>query len=130
MPTFRNEGDVKREIKKLLKRHKWFYWMPAANAFGTVGAPDFLALRGGVFLGIEAKFGKNKPTAPQRAFGQSILAESGFSFVVNEDLLPVLERWMQRFDTSIEEVQAQRHMGDELGAEMLEDIRLLTEMLV
>lgn len=129
MSEFRNESDVKREVKKLLKRHKWFYWMPPANAFGTVGAPDFQAIRAGVFLTVETKFKKNKPTGPQRAFGQSLLAEGAFAFVVNEDLLPVLERWMQRFDKSIEDVQAQRHMSDELGAEMLEDIRLLTEML-
>lgn len=130
MPEFRNESDVKREVKKLLKKHKWFYWMPPANAFGTVGAPDFQAIRNGVFLGVETKYKKNKPTGPQRAFGQSILAEGGFSFVVNEELLPVLARWMENFDKSIAEVQDQRHMDDKLGADLLEDVRILTEMLV
>ena len=130
MPVYQSEKDVKREVKKLLTKHKWFYWMPAANAHGRSGCPDFLAMRGGVFLAVETKYKKNKPNGPQRAFGQSLLAEGAFSFVVNEDLIPVLARWMERFDESIACVQDRRVMPEELGPEMLEDIRLLTEMLV
>lgn len=95
-----DEGDVKKEIRKILNRHKWFWWMPPMNGYGTTGVSDFLALRGGVFLAIEAKHNKKQPTALQRGFLSSIIAEGGFGFVVNEHRLNHLENWLAAFDRS------------------------------
>ena len=61
----RIEKDVKTRIKKLLDDHDWFWFMPPANGFGRTGISDIIAVKRGVFLAIEAKFGKNPPTAMQ-----------------------------------------------------------------
>ena len=60
--TFLTEKDVKAEVKKLLNAHDWFWWMPPANGFGKAGISDFNALKKGVFLAVETKFGSKKPT--------------------------------------------------------------------
>lgn len=128
--TFLKEADVKAEVKKLLKKHNWFWWMPAANGFGQTGVHDFLALRAGVFLTVETKFGSNKPTALQKAFGQSILAETGFSFVVNEKNVHDFATWMETFDRACKEQEEGKQPSNEDGATMLNCIKSLTEMLV
>lgn len=87
-----NEGDVKREIKKLLKRHGWWYFMPPANGFGTNGIPDFICLRNGIFLAIEAKFGYNKPSELQRERMQEIRKHGGHAIWINESRLESLDK--------------------------------------
>lgn len=86
-----NEAGVKREVKKLLTKHGWYYWMPSANAFGTSGIADFNAVRNGKFLAIETKFGSNKPTALQRRFLDSIAEHGGLAVVTTERTLEELE---------------------------------------
>ena len=124
-PTYRIEADVKKQVKKLLDKHKYFWWMPAANGYGTTGVADFLAFRAGVLLAIETKFGTNKPTAMQRAFLNSIRAEDGFAFVVNEKSVETLRMFLEAFDA------AAALMGKppppEIGAAMLNAIAALTE---
>jgi len=95
-----NEGDVKKQVKKLLDAHRWFWWMPGANGFGKTGVSDFCALRNGVFLGVETKFGKNKPTTRQVAFLQSVNVENGIGLVVNEKTLDTFHQWLELFDQS------------------------------
>lgn len=85
------EDDVKREIKKLLKRHGWWYFMPAAGAFGKSGIPDFICCKDGKFLAIEAKFGYNKPKDTQKARMEEIRAAGGVAVWVNEDRLDTLD---------------------------------------
>lgn len=87
-----NEAGVKREVKRLLKKYGWFYWMPPANTFGRAGIADFNAIRKGVFLAIETKFGGNKPTPLQRQFLDSITAHEGLAMVVTERNLDELEQ--------------------------------------
>jgi hypothetical protein len=128
--TFDTEKDVKAEVKKLLTDHGWFWWMPPGNGFGTTGVADFNALKAGVFLAVEAKFGSNKPTKRQKAYLQSISAESGFGFAVNEKTVGDLARWLVMFDRSVEAVQKGGKMSDEDGAGMLDAIRALTAMVV
>src|SRR5512139_3635363 len=100
-PQYTNEADVKRQVKKLLDKHKWFWWMPPANGFGRTGISDFNALRGGVFLAVETKFGKNKPTHMQMGFMESVQAESGMAFVVNEQNLDAFAAWLDHFDNAV-----------------------------
>jgi len=125
----KNEKDVKKEVKKLLDKHGWFWWMPPANGFGKVGVADFNAIRGGVFLAIETKFGANKPTVHQVAFLSSVIAEDGFGFVVNEKRLDWLSKWMDAFDKSATGVAAGKQPTPEDGAVMLDAIREMTHEL-
>ena len=122
-----NEKDVKREVKKLLDLHKWFWWMPPANAFGKSGISDFHALRDGVFMVIETKHGKNIPTAMQKGFLNSIAAESGFSFVVDDHTMTWFAVWLQAFDASIEATTQSKEPLPEDGAAMLNAMKALTE---
>jgi len=125
----KNEKDVKKEVKKLLDKHGWFWWMPPANGFGKIGVADFNAIRGGVFLAIETKFGANVPTVHQRAFLSSIIAEDAFGFVVNEKRLDWLTIWMDAFDRSSKAISEGKQPNAEDGAAMLNAIREMTHEL-
>jgi hypothetical protein len=128
--TLTTEKDVKAEVKKLLTRHKWFWWMPGANGFGAQGVADFLALRDGVFMAVETKFGKNKPSQLQRAFLESVAAEDGFGLVVTETTLPVFAAFLTAFDAAAATVSDGQKVQASDGAAMLDAIRLLTEAIV
>lgn len=130
MTKYSNEKDVKRDVKKLLDKHNWFWWMPAANGYGATGIADFNAIRGGVFLAVETKFGKNKPTVRQKAYLTSIQSETGIAFVVNEKTLPVFEGWLAAFDRSMEAAAKQENPSQEDGAYLIDAIRLLTAEFV
>jgi Holliday junction resolvase len=86
-----NEAGVKREVKRLLKKYGWYYWMPPANAFGRAGIADFNAVHNGRFLAIETKFGSNRPTPLQQQFLDSIAAHGGLAIVITERNLGELE---------------------------------------
>lgn len=124
-----NEKDVKKAVKKILDQRGWFWWMPPANGFGKVGVSDFNALRNGVFLAIETKFGKNKPTVHQLAFLESVAASRGYGFIVNEDRLEWLTSFLDAFDRSAEAMQNNRQPTPEDGAMMLNAIKILTTEL-
>lgn len=127
--TFIKEKDVKAEVKNLLKKHGFFWWMPAANGFGTSGVSDFLALRAGVFLAVETKFGGNKPTPLQIAFLNSITAEGGFGFVVDEKTLADFARWLECFDRAAAATAKKEKVAPDDGAAMLDAIKAMTAML-
>lgn len=124
--TYTSEKDVKASVKKLLEKHKWFWWMPPANGFGKVGVSDFNAIRNGVFLAVETKFGGNKPTVQQRAYLESITAEGGFGFVVDEKRVATLTTWMETFDRAAETASRKEKIAPEDGAAMLDAIREMT----
>lgn len=88
---FSDEGDVKKVIKALLKKHGWWYFMPAANQFGRSGIPDFICLRNGVMLAIEAKFDRNKPSDLQQDRMKEIRQNGGYAVWVNENRLSDLD---------------------------------------
>jgi hypothetical protein len=118
--TYTNEADVKKQVKKLLNQHHWFWWMPPANGFGRTGISDFNALRGGVFLAIETKFGTNKPTHMQVGFLESVASESGMAFVVNEKNLDALAVWLERFDQAVKAQSEGRDVEQSDGAAMVD----------
>lgn len=131
-----NEKDVKKAVKKLLDRHDWFWWMPPANGYGTTGVSDFNALKNGVFLAIETKFGNNKPTVRQKAYSETIWAQKGIAFCVNETHLEWLEQWLKCFDNATHAVvlagpdtRPEDAVNIEDGAAMLNAVHMLTEML-
>lgn len=123
--TYTNEADVKRRVKKLLDQHKWFWWMPPANGFGRTGISDFNALRGGVFIAVETKFGKNKPTPMQVGFLESIQSESGIAFIVNEQNLGAFETWLAHFDNAVKAQAEQRDVDPVDGAAMLDAMQAM-----
>lgn len=130
MRTYIREADVKAEVKKILNQHGWFWWMPPANGFGKSNV-DFNALRGGVFMAIETKFGKNKCTPLQLGYLSSIFKEDGFGFVVTEKTLDSFRQWMAAFDrAAATQMTPGGKVDPQDGATMLEAIRVLTEPFV
>lgn len=93
-----NEAGVKREVKKLLAKYGWHYWMPPSNAFGRAGIADFNAVRDGRFLAIETKYGSNKPTPLQQRFLNEIEAHGGLAMVVTERNLDELKGLLKVLD--------------------------------
>lgn len=127
--VYAKEADVKKQVKKLLDDAGWFWWMPPANGFGKVGVADFNALRNGVFLAVETKFGKNKPTAQQRAYLNSILAEDGMAFVVNEQNIEWLQAWLDAFQRATIAQSRNEDVTPEDGAMMVNAIKYMHELL-
>lgn len=127
---YKSEKDVKEQIKTLLKKRGWFYWMPPANGFGKVGIADLHALRAGVFLAVEAKFGKNKCSPHQKAFIQSILAEEGMAFVVSDRTIQDFETWLDAFDRAVTQTSQGKPVLEDDGALMLNAIAKMTELAV
>ena len=127
--VMRKEADVKTYVRRILDKHKWFWWCPPANGFGRPNV-DFNALKSGVFLAIETKFGSNKPTLLQCAYLSSVLAEGGFAFVVNDKNLEIFEAWMQLYAEACDDV-LKGMLPDQIdGAAMLDCIRELTRLII
>ena len=124
---YHNEGDVKNQVKKLLKRHGWMYWMPPANGYGGTGISDFNCLRNGVFLAIETKFGKNKPTVNQKMFLNEVMIQDSFAFIVTETNIVFFEQWLNAFDRACEATRNNKEPSNEDGSLMLNAIKVLTE---
>ena len=129
MAKFETEKDVKREVKKLLNEFGWYWWMPAANGFGKSGVSDFCALKDGVFLGVETKFGSRKPTAQQNLFLRSIAEQSGFGFVVNEKTLGALRSWLKCFTESVAYTSRKEVPPERTSVQMLNDLAVLTALI-
>lgn len=125
--TYNSEAKVKKRIKQLLDKHEWFWWMPPMNGFGKVGVSDFNSLRKSVFLSVEAKYGGNKPTAQQKAYLESIIAEHGIGLVVDEKTLSLFERWLELFDKQTVLMQKREKLSPEEGAEFLDAVKALTD---
>ena len=127
MTTYTSERDVKKQVKKLLDKHDYFWWMTPANGYGSTGIADILAFRSGVLVAIETKFKKNVATNNQKAFLSSIQVESGFAFVVSEDNIDWLEAWLNAFDLAMKlgnDVKSER--AQENGARLINAVRELT----
>lgn len=123
-----NEKGVKQIIKNLLVAHGWYTWMPGANGFGTQGVSDHLALKNGVFLVVEAKFGSNKPKPLQSAFALQIIANDGFAFCVNEKNIDHLAWWLESFEIATQCQSRGQPVPEEHGARMLNAISVLTDL--
>ena len=86
------EGLVKAKIKGILKAHNVYYAMPIGTGYGNSGVPDFLVCAKGMFIGVEAKAGKNKPTLLQEEHLRRIRSAGGVAMVVNEDNINELRK--------------------------------------
>lgn len=88
------EGKVKDKIKKLLKAHNVWYYMPVSMGMGQHGIPDFLCCISGHLVGIEAKAGTNKPTGLQEMQLARMHGAGATVFVINEDNTELLQTWL------------------------------------
>lgn len=128
MADMTNEKGVKRAVKQLLDKHGFYWWMPAANGYGTTGVSDFCAIKNGVFLVVETKFGRNKPSPMQKRFAESILASGGIALAVNETHIHVLDIFLSSFDLAASAVARREAVDPEAGASMLDAFNALTEL--
>ena len=85
------EAKVKAKIKEILKKHKAYYVMPIGTGYGNSGVPDFVVCHNGRFVAIEAKAGRNEPTALQWKNLRDITNAGGTALVVNEENLHDVE---------------------------------------
>lgn len=128
MSHAKTEKDVKKRIKQLLDLHGWFHWMPAANGYGQQGVPDHAAIKNGVYLVIEAKFGYNKPKPLQKAFAAQIIANDAFAFCVNEKNIDHLAWWLESFELATQAQSRGEPLSDDHGSRMLNAINVLTDL--
>lgn len=123
-----NEKGVKVLIKRLLDFHGWFHWMPAANGYGVQGVSDHLALKNGVLLAIEAKFGNNKPRPAQKAFAGQVIVNDAFAFCVNEKNIDHLAMWLESFEVATQHEAKRLEVPVEHGARMINAMSVLTDL--
>jgi hypothetical protein len=128
--TYRNEKDVKKRVKALLDRFGYFWWMVPANGYGKSGVSDIHALKRGVFIAIETKFGSNKPAPLQIGFLNSIRAEDAFAFVVSDRNIDWFEAFLESFDISTTmQIKGEKVPGEH-GTRMLDAISELSNKIL
>ena len=123
----KDEKGVKTLIKRLLDFHGWFHWMPAANGFGTMGVSDHNAIKDGVFIVIQAKFGRGKATPLQKKFAQHIITNDGYAFCVNERNIDHLAMFLESFEHAVLAQRNGKEVPIEHGSRMLNAISALTD---
>jgi hypothetical protein len=92
------EAKVKARVANLLKEHNIYYFFPATHGFGRSGVPDIICCFNSLFMGIECKAGKNKPTALQEKELSKIRLAGGHTFVINEENLHELALYLKGDD--------------------------------
>lgn len=82
------EERVKERVKKLLKKHGCYFFMPVQSGFGAA-ALDFLGCHQGRFFAVETKAPGKHLTARQELIRQLIEAvgSEGIVFVVGEQFI-------------------------------------------
>jgi Holliday junction resolvase len=78
------EAKVKKKVVALLKDAGAYYFYPVTGGYGKSGVPDIVACVNGMFVGIECKAGKNKPTPLQEKNLREIVEAGGAALVINE----------------------------------------------
>lgn len=80
------EGKVKAAVKKLLKKHGVYFYMPVQNGMGVVGIPDFICCIRGHFMAIETKApGKRNNTTANQKRQLALISEAGGIALVVDD---------------------------------------------
>jgi hypothetical protein len=74
------EGEVKKNIKKVLSKYSAYWYMPVSNGMGAPSL-DYLVCVKGIFVGIEAKAPGKKATARQKLTMENIEAAGGHGFL-------------------------------------------------
>jgi len=92
------ETKVKRAVVKILDAHQAYHFFPATHGYGRSGVPDIVACYKGYFVGIECKAGKGVPTALQLKELRLIDEAGGYSMVVREDTVALVETVLSAID--------------------------------
>lgn len=96
------EGQVKEDIKKVLKAFGVWYYMPVPSPLGRSGIPDFMGILpwDGRALGVEAKAPgkKSTATANQIRFRDEMLAAGAVAIITDdaEELRELLHACKQK----------------------------------
>jgi hypothetical protein len=82
------EGKVKDAVKKILREHGIWFYMPVQNGMGVTGIPDFVCCWHGEFIAIETKAPSaqdphDKLTANQARVRDEIQSQHGWHFTVD-----------------------------------------------
>lgn len=81
------EGKVKAAVKKFLKVHGVWYFMPIGGPFTTHGIPDFICCWNGRFFAIETKApGRREQTTPNQDRRIAEIHQAGGAVVVIDDV--------------------------------------------
>lgn len=88
------ESKVKSSVTTLLKKLGIYYFYPVTGGYGSSGVPDIVCCYNGTFVAIECKSGTNKPTPLQEAQMQKIRQAGGYTIVINEENIFILEDWL------------------------------------
>jgi Holliday junction resolvase len=88
------ESKVKSSVTTILKRLGIYYFYPVTGGYGSSGVPDIVCCYNGVFVAIECKANGNKPTPLQEAQMQKIRQTGGYTIVINEENVSILESWL------------------------------------
>ena len=91
----KNEADVKKRVKQILKELGAWWYMPVPSGYGVQGIPDFIVCYKGLFVAIETKYGKNKPTKWQDIRLDEIAKHQGLALVINEENVEGLAEIME-----------------------------------
>ena len=86
------EAKVKKVVVAQLKQLGAYYFYPVTGGYGQSGVPDVVGCYEGLFVGIECKAGKNKPTPVQDSNLRQIRDAGGIDLVVNEDNMNAVAR--------------------------------------
>jgi len=78
------EKKVKDRAKRILDKLGAYHFSPATGYGGRRGIPDIIACYQGVFIGIECKAGKNKPTKLQEYELKKIEDAGGLTLVFTD----------------------------------------------
>lgn len=85
------ESLVKAKIHKILAKHEAYAVNYIGGMHANNGTPDILACVRGMFVGIEAKAGKNRPTDLQISNLRRIHEAGGCALVINEESIAHLD---------------------------------------
>jgi Holliday junction resolvase len=88
------EVKVKKKVVVQLKTLGAYFFYPVTGGYGASGVPDIVGCFKGKFFAIECKAGKNKPTALQQKNIDSIAAQGGAVWVVNEENTDEVTAWL------------------------------------
>lgn len=100
------EVKVKKAIHSALKGAGAYAVNYIGGNYASNGTPDILACLHGRFIGIEAKAGRNKPTALQIRSLRLIDDAGGLALVINETNLDFLHQCLG----SIHEARSNYHL--------------------
>lgn len=85
-----SEKYITKQIKDYLKSKDIFHWKVWQGLGSVHGVPDIIAIKNGLFIGIEVKGLKGKLSDKQKDFGDKIIAAGG-KYIVAKSIQDVCE---------------------------------------